>query len=741
MDTALNIGIRLHRGGRLDEAATIYQQLLTGNPNHADALHLLGVLSQQRGQPRQAIQLIGRAIARKPGVACFHANLAEAHRALGQVDRAVSAAQTALKLQPEHAEAANNLGLALLDQGNTEQAIHWFREALRLRPNEAMIHNNLGNALRLARQSSEALAHFRRAVELNPKLAQVHGNLGQLLLERDRRRQALAHCRTAVRLAPRMAEAHSNLGNVLRELGHPDEAGACYREALRLNPNLALVYNNLGQLCQQEGNPQEAITWYEQGLEREPNSVRIHTNLASALEDQDRFAEAADRFRHALQLEPHYAEAHNGLGHVLHEQGLYQEAISHYQEVVRLHPQHAAVHCNLGTISEELGKQDEARAYFREAVRLDPDHAGAYAQLATLLRDKLPDDDLAAMRRLLARPGLGMGRRSALLFGLAQYLDAKGDYQQAAQQLEEANALCQLLWEKRGTQYDPSIHTRFVDGLLATCTADFFGRLRGFGLETERPIFIVGLPRSGTTLTEQILASHSHVFGAGELCYAGDSFHALPRIMGAEGTAHPAAPLACLGELNRETVRRTAQWHLERLGQLNGQALRIADKMPENYVHLGLLATLFPRARFIHCRRDLRDIAVSCWITHFRQVRWSASQDNIACHFTQYCRLMDHWRSVLPVPLLEIDYEDTVADLEGVARRLIAWCGLEWEPACLAFHKSSRPIRTASVTQVRQPIYNRSVARWQNYEASLGPLFARLKKLMPANQASSPGQT
>jgi tetratricopeptide (TPR) repeat protein len=735
MDTQLSAGIRLHRGGRFDEAATIYQHILTGNPNHADALHLLGVLSQQRGQPRQAIGLIGRAIARKPGVASFHANLAEAHRALGQFDRAVSAAQTALKLRPGNAEAANNLGLALLDQGNTEQAIHWFREALSSRLDEAMVHNNLGSALRQARQSCEALTHFRRAVELNPTLAVVHSNLGQLLLEQYRRPQALAHCRTAVKLAPGMAEAHCNLGNVLRELGHPEEAGACYQEALRLSPNLALVYNNLGQLCQQEGDPHEAIAWYEQGLEREPNSARIHTNLASALEDQDRFAEAADRFRHALQLEPHYAEAHNGLGHVLHEQGLYQEAVSHYQEVVRLYPQHAQAHCNLGTISEELGKADEARAYFRESVRLDPDHAGAYAQLATMLRDKLPDDDLAAIERLLSRRGLGLGRRSALLFGLAQYLDAKGDYAKAARHLEEGNALCQRLWEKRGTQYDPSLHARFVDGLLATCTADYFGRVRGFGLETERPIFIVGLPRSGTTLTEQVLASHSQVFGAGELCYASDSFHALPRVTGTE-----AGPLACLGELNRETVRRTAECYLERLGRLNGQAPRVADKMPENYVHLGLLATLFPRARFIHCRRDLRDIAVSCWITHFRQVRWSASQDNIARHFAQYCRLMDHWRGVLPVPLLEIDYEDTVADLEGVARRLIAWCGLEWEPGCLDFHKSSRPIRTASVTQVRQPIYNRSVARWRNYEASLGPLFARLETLIPANQTSSPGQ-
>jgi Flp pilus assembly protein TadD len=453
-------------------------------------------------------------------------------------------------------------------------------------------------------------------------------------------------------------------------------------------------------------------------------SARIHTNLGSALEDQDRFAEAAVRYRHALQLDSNFAEAHNGLGHVLHEQGQFQEAVVHYREVMRLFPNHAQVRCNLGTISEELGKLDEARTYFREAVQLDPDHAGAYGQLATMLRDKLPEEDLAAMQRLLSQPGQSMGRRSALLFGLAQYRDARGEYDEAARHLDEANGLCQRLWEKRGTGYDPQAHARFVEDMMAVCTPDFFARVRGFGLETERPIFIVGLPRSGTTLTEQILASHSQVFGAGELCYANETFQALPRMTGVR-----TAPLDCLRDVDRDVTRRAAVSHLDRLGELNGNALRVADKMPENYLFLGLLATLFPRARFIHCRRDLRDVAVSCWITHFRQVRWAASQDNIASHFAQYHRVMGHWRKVLPVPLLEIDYEDTVADLEGVARRLLAFCGLEWEPECLAFHKSSRPVRTASVTQVRQPIYNRSVARWKHYESFLAPLFARLEQL------------
>jgi len=321
----------------------------------------------------------------------------------------------------------------------------------------------------------------------------------------------------------------------------------------------------------------------------------------------------------------------------------------------------------------------------------------------------------------LADPYLPASRRHALLFGLAHVCDAQGAYAEAAQHLEQANALRRAECRQRGQVYDAAEHTRFVDELIATFTPGYFERVRGFGSPTQRPVFIVGLPRSGTTLTEQVLASHSQVFGAGELRYARDAFQALPRVLSGD-----AEPLACLRRLERASAGRVAEEYLERLARLHATTPRVVDKMPDNYLYLGLLATLFPRAPLIHCRRDLRDVAVSCWMTNFQQIRWSFDTGHIAARFHDYRRLMEHWQQVLPVPLLEIDYEETVADLEGVARRLLAFCGLEWEPACLAFHQTQRPVRTASVAQVREPIYRRSVARWKHYENALGELFARL---------------
>jgi tetratricopeptide (TPR) repeat protein len=723
MKDDLNTAVDYHRRGLLDQAAQIYQGLLDREPAHPDALHLLGVVVLQQGRPLRAVELISRAVALKPTVAAFHGDLGEAYRTLGQLEPAVDCCRKALQLQPNFPEAANNLGLALLALGRTEEARRQFREALRLQPRYAMACNNLANALRLQGDTGQALAHFRQAVQLDPAQAEARTNLGQLLLEHYYQRQeALAHCREAVRLRPGFPEAQNNLGNVLRELGRLDEAKACYAEALRLNPGLAMTYNNMGQASQEESKLADALSWYQHALQRDPNSARIQCNVASVLEELERHDEAIARYELALRLDPSYAEAYSGLGWVRHEQGRFQEAKALYQRALELRPNLAEALCSLGTVQEELNDFAAAERHLREALRLDPGLAGAHVQLATMLRGKLPEPDLDALRQIAAHPDLSASKRSALQFGLALVLDARGAYDEAALHLRQANAARLAEWRAQGKGYDPAEHAQFVAGLMATCTPDYFARVRSFGLETERPIFIVGLPRSGTTLTEQILASHSQVFGAGELRLARDTFSALPAVMNRE-----ALPLECLGRIDAEAARRLAEGHRERLQELDEQALRVADKMPDNYLYLGLLATLFPRAKFIHCRRDLRDIAVSCWMTNFRHIHWASDPEQIASRFRAYRRLMEHWRSVLPVPVLEVDYEETVADLEGVARRLVAWCGLEWEPACLAFHEGTRPVRTASVMQVRQPIYTHAVARWKHYEQALAPLWTRLE--------------
>jgi tetratricopeptide (TPR) repeat protein len=731
MPDTLQLALRHHQQGQLVEAARLYHAALAVQPDHPEALHLLGVVAHQKGDHARAVELILRAIVGNPGNATYHANLAEAYRAQGRFEQAIASCRAALRLRTDYPEAANNLGLALLGQGKIDDAVAQFSEALRLKPDYAMACNNLGNALRLRGDLKEAETHFRRAVEMGPSLAEAHSNLGQLLLERRQPHEALTHLSAAVRLRPDLAEAHNNLGNSLRDVGRIAAARQAYAVALQLNPNLAVTYNNMGQALQEENALDEALTWYERALQLDPHSARFHCNLAGLLAEKEKYAEAIARYLLALRLDPTYADAHCGLGGVRHEQGYLDQAQAHYHDALRHNPDLPAAHSALGRVHEELGDFTEAERCWRTALRLDPRQAGAHAQLATLLRGKLLDEDLAAMRSLLADPDLHDVRRSALQFGMAHVQDARGAYAEAADLLRQANALDLAAARQRGLGYDPAEHSRFVAGMMAACTPDFFDRVRGFGLETERPIFIVGLPRSGTTLTEQILASHSQVLGGGELRLARDDFKAL--------APQADAALQALAGLDEATACRIGKQHLKRLEELNADRSRVVDKMPDNYLYLGLLAALFPRAKFIHCRRDLRDVAVSCWMTNFRHIRWANDPGHIVGRFEDYRRIMQHWRRVRPAPLLAVDYEETVTDLEGVARRLVDWCGLDWEPACLAFHERQRPVRTASVSQVRQPIYKCSVARWKHYERSLESLLSTLSSERFDDSGSSSG--
>ncbi|MCY3022049.1 MAG: tetratricopeptide repeat protein, partial [Planctomycetota bacterium] len=713
-----------HQAGRLRQAAEIYQSILAREPLNVDALHLAGVLALQAGNPRRATELIGRAIALRPNESSFYNNQGEAFRLLGQLDQAGNCYRTALRLRARYPEAANNLGLVFKLRGQLDDAIVWLQKAIQWQPDYALACNNLGVAFQERGDAGQALAAFRRAVELAPAFAEALSNLGQALLEAHAAGDALPYSRKAVELRANFAPGHNNLGNVLRDLGQLAEAKASYLEALRLDPSLSLACNNMGQALQEEGAFPEALSWYQRGLQLEPSSARIHTNLASVLEEQEKFDEAITHCELALRSDPNWAEAHGGLGSIFRELNRLEEAMARYREAIRLKPGLAAAHCGMGEILEELGRFAEAEACFREALRHDPRNTGAYSQLAVQCAGSLPDADMQAIESLLASPHLSQAKRTVLRYGLAKVLDARGIHDQAAVCLREANVQRKAHWEKRGEGYDPVAHTRYVDELIATFTPEFLQRTQGFGLDSERPVFIVGLPRSSTTLTEQILASHSKVFGAGELRFIHDALDALPKAMGLQ-----APPLECLRQCTKEAVQALAQRHLDRLQSLNAQALRVTDKMPDNYLNVGAIATLFPKAKIIHCRRDLRDVAVSCWITNFRHIRWACDTDQIAARFREYVRLMDHWRKVLPGRMLDVDYEETVSDLESVARRLVSWVGLEWEPACLAFHKSRRPVRTASVTQVRQPIHKRSLQRWKNYETPLARLFEQLQAL------------
>jgi tetratricopeptide (TPR) repeat protein len=717
---------KLHQAGQLEEAVRRYRQVLDIDPTDANVWHLLGAAFHALGNLVEAEACYLQALELAPNLAEAHCNLGVMQMARGRVGDAIASYTRALRIKPGFPEASNNLGLALIEQGNPEEALASFREAVRFKPDFAEAHYNLGNVVQRLGKPDEAVASYRRALELRPSYADALNNLGAVLTGLGMHEEAAVALAQALAIDPRHADAHNNLGNVFREQGRLDEAIACHQRALELRPNLAVAYNNLGMAYGAQWKLDDAVASFREAVRLQPNFAQAHYYLGAALQEQRRLDEAVRCYRRAIELEPGNADAYNDLSAVLTVLRQTEEAAACLRAALRLKPHFPEAHCNLGVALGRMGEFAASEASLREALRLDPAHVRAHAELAFLLGGRLDDAHLTSMRQLSTDPRLTDGDRSRLHFSLARVYDARGAYDEAARHAEQANVLDRAARRATGQAYDATAHARSVDRTIATFTPEFFERVRGWGLETEVPIFVFGLPRSGTTLIEQILASHSLIHGAGEVNVGR---RALSLLAGGDS----GAEIEALRWLDRDRLRQVAGHCLEQLQAL-GTGLtrvpkspaRVVDKTPENYLALGLLAALFPRARFIHCQRDVRDVALSCWLIQFAEVNWANDMGSIASRIHDYRRLLEHWRRVLPMSIVEVSYEEIVTNLEVEAKRLVGSCGLKWEQACLAFHETRRPVHTASFAQVRLPIYRDSVGRWRNYADALAPLFARL---------------
>jgi len=653
-----------------------------------------------------------------------HTIRAREYLGLGHHEQAAASARAALQLLPDNLAARCILGLALRALGQNEEAVAELKRYLEEQPDAAAIHGQVAEALGCLGQLDDAAIHFRRAVELEPSVDTWCTRLGQVLMDLGRPEEALPHFEEAVRLRPEVAVLRDSLGEALRALRRLDEAEAAYLDAIRLGPRLGIAHLHLGLVYVAQDRDDEALRLLKRAVELEPNEPAYWEILAAFYQRLERSPEAIVCWRRLLELGPaDPAHAHLALAWVLLEESRVAEAEPHYLAAQALAPDSPDVQLDLGLFHQDRGEPDLAEAAFRKAIELEPDHGPAHARLASLLAAKLPDSDLLRVRQLVDDPRTSQTHRASLLFALARVRDGRGDYAAGAAYSREANAL-KLAVAPRFRHFDPDRHHRLIDSLVGAFGREFFDRVAGAGLQTRQLAFIIGLPRSGTTLMEQVLASHPQVFGAGELPLARRTYELLPTMLGVDA---PSAD--CVAHLDPLTIHSLAQAYLERVLGLAGErqsAERIVDKMPDNAYHLGLLIGLFPRATIIHCRRDLRDVALSSWMADFRSVLWANDPGHIATRFQAHHRIMEHWRATLPAEIHEVVYEELVDDLEGVGRRILAALGLDWHPACLEFHRTSRTVRSSSSNQVRNPLYRSSVGRWKNYEHELADLFTAL---------------
>lgn len=718
MSDTFSEALALHRAGRLEEAAHMYNRILGADPNQIDCLHLLGVIAHQVGNNEKAVEWIQQALGARPESASYYVNLSAALRGLGRHGEAANACVAALNLQPDSIEARLGLGLSLQAMKQYAEAETHFRAVMEQWPEDSRGPQSLGSCLREHGRTEEAIPVYHEALKRNSNDGAAHLGLGTLLLLDKQPASAEPHLRRATELFPKLATAWQNFGTCLLRLNRDREAVNALQTGLEMAPNDLQLAVNLGQAWLSCGNSRSAENCFKAVLNVNPDFPPALSGMGEVLRALDRPEEAVRHFERALQLDPN-SDAYKGLADALWESDELDRAVAVLRQHIVRYPEDAENHVRLAVMLASGGDLDGAVESCRAALRIRPGYPLALVELAQILRAKLPAADRQQLENAFQLP-LPEPARAGLHFGLAQVADAQGEFGKAAEHVRQANELNAAFHRARDRGYDPDKFDRDIDKLIAVFGPEFFARTKGFGVSDDRPVFIVGMPRSGTTLVEQILACHSKVFGAGERRFAYQSL-----VLLAQQRGHAAEPLRSMEGLTPEMVRAAAEWHLEQLRQLDGgRSARAVDKMPENYMMLGWLAVQFPNAKVIHCRRDVRDVALSCWMTSFARARWADDLTHIANRVRAYETVMRHWRKVLPMPIFELDYERLVVDLADECQKLVAWLGLEWEPGCLDFHRSERLVKTASVTQVRQPIYTRSVGRWKNYRAALEPFLA-----------------
>jgi tetratricopeptide (TPR) repeat protein len=543
--------------------------------------------------------------------------------------------------------------------------------------------------------------------------------LGVTLYQSGDVEQAAGLIARAIAIRSDVANYHGDLGNALRVLGRLPEAVASYRTALTLEPTLADAYAGLGTIYYHQGMLAEAIACLERACALAPGIAGTHNSLGYALHVQGRHDAARRSYERALALDPRLADAWNNLGFTLQAQGQSEAAIDCYERALGLDPGFAEAANNLGNAQKECGRFDQALASYDRAIAARPRYAQAHFNRADGKTFQAGDPDLEALQRLAdASAQLPADEAPYVHFALAKALDDVGETDRAFEQLLRGNAL------KRATlAYEEATLEAFLMRIRAVFDRPFMESCAGAGDPSELPVFIIGMPRSGSTLVEQVLASHPQVQSAGECTHLEQA--AFRRLDAGPPGRYPESIRAA----GPSVLRDIARDYLARLPTVPAETIRVIDKLPGNFMHVGLIKAVLPNARIIHVSRDPLDTCLSCFSKLFREGQaFSYDLAELGRYYRRYAALMRHWHEVLPAgSLLEVSYEAVVADLPAEARRMVDFCGLGWDDQCLAFHRNSRVVATASAVQVRQPLFSSSVGRSRRYVAQLQPLVAALE--------------
>ena len=647
----------------------------------------------------------------------------------GELGAAESRCQTAVAQYPRDVNMRALLGALLIKLDRVEDAEAALRQAIADAPTFAKPHEDLGYLLLQQHRAAEAVPLLEQATRLDPEVERAWFNLGQALALIGRGKDADAAFEKSFELSPErrlmaLAAEHQKEGRL-------QDAERLYKRILRQNPKNVDALRLLALIALKADHPDEAERLLVQAIALAPDFQLALLDLGRLRKEQDRFSEAFDCFDRVIAADPSQPQAHFLRAATLARASFTHEAIAGYRHCLELRPGHSGALLGLGHVLKAIGDYAGAVESYNACIRRTPDSGETYWSLANLKTYRFDDALVETMARLAAAPDLSPQSEVNILFALGKAWEDRGDFERAWEYYRSGN-------EKQRAQvvYDPVQTEVTNDRIVQVYSAGFLAERADWGNPDPAPIFIVGLPRSGSTLLEQILASHSQVEGTSELPYIGRIASSQSRNR-KEGVNYPESML----ELAPANVRALGDEYLAQ-AQMHRRAgaPRFIDKMPNNFPNAGFIATILPNAKIIDARRHPLDACLSCYRQLFAKGQnFTYDLMEIGEYYLQYQRLMDHWAQVMPGRVLTVQYEEVVADFEVQVRRLLEFCGLPWEDACLRFYESDRPVRTPSAEQVRQPIYDRSVGHWLNYAAHLdglveviAPIRERYRRFEPA---------
>jgi Tfp pilus assembly protein PilF len=668
----INSIIELYSAGNIIDALDNVQNLISQYPNESLLHNISGVCRQETGELEMAVQSFERALEINPDFADAHYNLGLTLQKLNQLDAAIKSYKETLSIEPNYIKVHNNLGAIYLELGQIDNAIKSYENVLIIQPDNAEAHHNLGNALNELGKLDDAIKSYEQALSIQPSYFEVHNNLGSIYYELGQRDQAINSYKQALSINPDSADALNNIGIVYQALDQFDDAASFYKKAISINPEHAEALNNLGNIIKECGQFDEAIEFYKK----------------------------------ALTVNPKFEDAHYNLGISLYKLGKTDKAIDTFEQVLTHNPNFADARNFLGTLFQDLGQVDEATNCYVNALAIEPDNSRFHFNLSQLKHYKIGDTQFTHMQSLISSKDLIESERIRLCFALAKAYEDLGNKAELFEVLNEGNKL-------RKEEISYSIETDFKKHSIIRKLFKSVTTKPSYDPITVRPIFIVGMPRSGTSLVEQIISSHHKVHGAGEL-------NTLDTVIYNYLSQNNA-----LSDKDFFSIRKE---YLNSLLNLNFSESIITDKMPINFENIGFILKAFPEAKIIHLRRNAMAVCWSIYKRSFSNKNLGFAYDmrDLAQFYNSYSKLMDFWHELFPNQIYDISYEDLTTNQEEETRNLLDYCELDWDESCLNFYTNKRAVKTASSLQVKEPIYQGSSEVWKKYETQLKLLINNL---------------